>query len=121
MYNVKLDKDEECTIYKFPWVITLLWCMGILLLAMLISHCIMCSSLVCKCVKTEVEETEPSIYEGASDDEDNLYNKRNHPMRIDYDNRDIYKTSNNYEPYNLDEVQAKSRRSSKHNHHKSSR
>lgn len=93
--------NEECTIYKFPWVITLLWCLSILLLAMVISHCIMCSSMVCKCIKTEVEEREPSVYEDETDDEDNLYNKKNHPMRIDYDNRDIYKTSNNYEPYDL--------------------
>lgn len=104
----KNGENDECNIYKFPWVITLLWCMGILLLAMIISHCIMCSSLVCKCVKTQVEEREPSVYEddASDDDEDNLYNKKNHPMRIDYDNRDIYKTSNNYEPYSLDEAQA---------------
>ena len=106
----KPGDEDECTIWKFPWLITLLWCMGILLLAMIISHCIMCSSLVCRCVRTEVEEREPSVYEDdETDDEDNLYNKKNHPMRIDYDNRDIYKTSNNYEPYNLDEVQSNSR------------
>uniref|UniRef100_A0A6G1SJE2 Cuticlin N-terminal domain-containing protein n=1 Tax=Aceria tosichella TaxID=561515 RepID=A0A6G1SJE2_9ACAR len=107
--------DDECTIYKFPWVITLLWCLAILLLASIISHCIMCSSMVCRCVKTEVEEREPSVYEGETDDEDNLYNKKNHPMRIDYDNRDIYKTSNNYEPYCVNDdnqVKAKSRHSS---------
>lgn len=113
--QAKRNQEDECTIYKLPWVITLLWCMGILLLASIISHCIMCSSMVCRCVKTEVEEREPSVYEGDTDDEDNLYNKKNHPMRIDYDNRDIYKTSNNYEPYNMDDdhqVKAKSRHSS---------
>lgn len=68
----------------------------------------MCSSLMCRCVKTEVEEREPSVYEGATDYEDDQYNKR-HPYRIDYDNRDIYKTSNNYAPYRLDEAEAKSR------------
>lgn len=100
-------KEDECTIWKFPWLITLLWCMGILLLAMFISHCIMCSSLVCRCVEKEVKEREESIYEDdETDDEDKLYNRKNHPMRIDYDNRDIYKTSNNYEPYCLDETQA---------------
>jgi len=101
----KTAEEDECTVWKFPWLITLLWCMAILLLAMIISHCIMCSSLVCRCVKTEVEEREPSVYEGASDlgDEDSLYNKKTHPMRIDYDNKDIYKTSNNYEPYTLDD------------------
>lgn len=99
-------EEDDCTIWKFPWLITLLWCMGILLLAMIISHCIMCSSLVCRCVKTEVEEREPSVYEDdETDDEDKLYNKKNHPMRIDYDNRDIYKTSNNYDPYCLDETE----------------
>lgn len=82
---------------------------------MTISHCIMCSSFVCRWVKTEVEEREPSVYEGATtDDEDSLYNRKTHPLRIDYDNRDIYKTSNNYAPYDLNEVQAKSRRSSRH-------
>jgi hypothetical protein len=113
----KRDQADECDIYKFPKLITLLWCMAILLLASLISHCIMCSSMVCKCVKTEVEEREPSVYEYETDDEDNLYNRKNHPMRIDYDNRDIYKTSNNYEPYNMDDCnedgQSKSRRASK--------
>lgn len=67
----------------------------------------MCSSMVCRCVKTEVEEKEPSVYEGATDDED-LYNKRN-PYRIDYDNNDIYKTTNNYAPYRLEEAQQRSR------------
>lgn len=101
-------KQDECTVWRFPWLITLLWCMAIMILALLISHCIICSSLMCKCVKTEVEEQEPSIYEGASDyDDDRLYNKR-HPYRIDYDNRDIYKTSNNYEPYSLEDAQRKS-------------
>lgn len=105
---------DDCTIWRFPWVITLLWCMGILLLAMIISHCIMCSSLVCRCVRTEVEEREPSVYEGATtDNDDDLYNKR-HPYRIDYDNRDIYKTSNNYEPnYRLEETETKSRHKSR--------
>lgn len=102
---------DECTIWKFPWAITLIWCMAILLLAMIISHCIMCSSLMCRCVKTEVEEKEPSVYEGATDYEDDRYNKT-HPYRIDYDNKDIYKTSNNYAPYRLEETQSKSR--SKH-------
>lgn len=101
--------EDECTVWKFPWLITLLWCMAILILALLISHCVICSSLVCRCVKTEVEEQEPSIYEGASDcDDDRLYNKR-HPYRIDYDNRDIYKTSNNYAPYNLEDAQQRSK------------
>lgn len=68
----------------------------------------MCSSLVCRCVRREVEETEPSVYESNTDFEDDQYNKR-HPFRIDYDNRDVYKTSNNYAPYTLEEAQAKSR------------
>lgn len=106
--DTRTGDQDECTIWKFPWAITLLWCLGILLLAMIISHCIMCSSMVCRCVKTEVEEREPSVYE-ISDNEDDAYNKR-HPYRIDYDNRDIYKTSNNYEPYKLEEAQSKSRK-----------
>lgn len=119
--------EDECTVWKFPWLITLLWCMAILLLAMIISHCIMCSSLICRCVKTEVEEREPSVYEGATDldDEDSLYNKKTHPMRIDYDNRDIYKTSNNYKPYTLDddcrEQDQDDRRRSNKRRHKSAR
>lgn len=113
---INVDNPDECTIWKFPWAITLIWVLGILLLASLISHCIMCSSLVCRCVKTEVEEQEPSIYEGATDYEDDLYNKK-HPYRIDYDNRDIYKTTNNYAPYNLEEAQKKSR----HKHKRGSR
>lgn len=84
------------------------------MLAMIISHCIMCSSMMCKCVKTEVEEKEPSVYEGATDYEDDVYNKK-HPYRIDYDNRDIYKTSNNYAPYSVEETEAKSRHT-KHKH-----
>lgn len=97
--------QDECTIYKFPWAVALLWCLGVLCLALLISQCIMCSSLVCKCVKTEVEEREPSVFEGAEDscDEDKIYNKK-HPYRIDYDNRDIYKTTNNYDQYALDQA-----------------
>lgn len=107
--NKQTVPEDECTIWKFPWAITLLWCMGILLLAMLISHCILCSSFACKKVRTEVEEREPSVYEGATDyDDDELYNKR-HPYRIDYDNKDIYKTSNNYDPYKLQKTQSKSR------------
>lgn len=103
----KQSPEDECTIWKFPWAITLLWCMGILLLAMLISHCILCSSFVCRKVKTEIEEREPSVYEGATDyDDDELYNKR-HPYRIDYDNKDIYRTSNNYDPYKLKETEVK--------------
>lgn len=109
--------NEECTIWKFPWVITLLWCLGILLLAMIISHCIMCSSMVCRCVKTEVEETEPSIYEGASDSDDDRNRvvsgdgkQKKSKYTIDYDNKDIYTTSNNYSTYNLDDVQSKSAR-----------
>lgn len=78
----------------------------------MILNCVVCSSFFCRCIKTEVEETEPSIYEGATDYEDDQYNKK-HPYRIDYDNRDIYKTSNNYAPYNLEEAQAKSRQKHK--------
>lgn len=105
------NQQDECNIYKFPWLITLVWCLAILCLAMMISHCIMCSSLMCRCVRTEVEEREPSVYEGATDIEDDQYNKR-HPFRIDYDNRDVYKTSNNYAPYTLEEAQTKSRQKS---------
>jgi len=63
-------------------------------------------------VKTEVEEKEPSVYEDNTDYEHDTYNKR-HPYRIDYDNKDIYKTSNNYAPYNLEEAQTKSRQKQK--------
>lgn len=91
----------DCTIWNFPWAIALFWCLGILVLALMISHCIICSSLVCKCIRTEVEEREPSIYEGATDYSQDNYDKR-HPYRIEYDNRDIYKTSNNYDPYCLE-------------------
>lgn len=107
-FNATLNNaDSECNIYKLPWALALLWCMGILLLAMMISHCILCSSLVCRCVKTEVEEREPSVYEGATDTDDDLQSAT---KRIDYDNKDIYKTSNNYAPYSLEDAQAKSRR-----------
>lgn len=129
--NPGLNSDE-CTIWKFPWVITLLWALGILLLAMVISQCIMCSSMICRCVKTEVEEREPSVYEGDSDDYDddnnlNVNNKSKHykekksTYTIDYDNRDIYKTSNNYAPYNLEEAQTRSSSRNQKRHRKASR
>lgn len=80
------DKDE-CTIYKFPWLITLLWCLGLMLLTMIIFNCILCSSLTCKCVKQEIEEQEPSVYESDEYDDDK------HTYKIEYDNKDIYPQS----------------------------
>lgn len=99
--NGNSTSQDECNIYKFPWAVALLWCLAILCLALLISHCILCSSMVCKCVRTEVEEREPSIFEGGTDYSRDNFDKR-HPYRIEYDNADIYKTANNYDPYCLE-------------------
>lgn len=110
--NSTSGQNQDCTIYRFPWAVSLLWCLGIMCIALIISHCFLCSSLVCRCVRKEVEEQEPSIYGDGSTivDYDASNNKpikskgtKQHPFRIEYDNRDIYKTSNNYDPYKLNE------------------
>lgn len=110
--SANANQSDECTIYKFPWAVSLLWCLGIMCIALLISHCILCSSFVCRCVKKEVEEQEPSIYGDGSSIVDydatkqsskNKLSGTKHPYRIEYDNRDIYRTSNNYAPYCLDD------------------
>lgn len=69
-----------------------------------------------------MEETEPSIYEGASDygDDSNQVvgknNKKKSKYTIDYDNKDIYTTSNNYAPYNLEDAHNRSMRPKSRKH-----
>lgn len=54
---------EECTAWKVPWLVSLCICLAILLLIMLIVNIFMCSSLTCRCVKTDVEEKSDSSIE----------------------------------------------------------
>jgi len=63
----------ECTEWRFPWLIALCICLGILLLAMLILNIFLCSSLSCTCTKTEIVDREPS------EDEYDPYNKVDWP------------------------------------------
>lgn len=86
--------------------------MAIIIVGMSIFHCILCSSLTCKWVKSEVEEKTESIYEesdyGDSTDEDRraisgATNIKKYPVKIEYDNKDIYKTQPNYAPNSLND------------------
>lgn len=54
------DGLGECTEWRFPWLITLCICLAIMLLVMLLLNLFMCSSLTCRCAKTEVNEKEPT-------------------------------------------------------------
>ncbi|XP_015789603.1 uncharacterized protein LOC107366494 [Tetranychus urticae] len=50
--------NEECTVSRFPWLVTLCTVLGILLLIMLIVNIFLCTTLTCTCTKTEVVEKE---------------------------------------------------------------
>ncbi|CAG2109006.1 unnamed protein product [Medioppia subpectinata] len=50
---------SECTEWRFPWLITLCIVLAVLLLLMLLLNMFMCSSLSCRCIKTEIVEQEP--------------------------------------------------------------
>ncbi|XP_054154993.1 uncharacterized protein LOC128953531 [Oppia nitens] len=50
----------ECNEWRFPWLIVLCIVLTVLLVLMLLVNLFMCSSLSCRCVKTEVIEREPS-------------------------------------------------------------
>lgn len=52
----------ECTEWRFPWLITLCICLAIMLLVMLLLNLFMCSSMTCRCIKTEANEKEPSDF-----------------------------------------------------------
>lgn len=55
------DSDKlECTEWRFPWLITLCICLAIMLLVMLLLNLFMCSSMSCRCIKTEANEREPT-------------------------------------------------------------
>ncbi|KAG9510835.1 hypothetical protein GZH46_00610, partial [Fragariocoptes setiger] len=69
--------DDECTVWKFPWLITLCWCLAIISLSLLIVNCFLCSTLSCRFNKTEVEERAPSVYE---DEDGTIYE----PYKITY-------------------------------------
>ncbi|XP_074605250.1 cuticlin-4 [Brevipalpus obovatus] len=49
-------KQDECDISRFPWLLTLITVLGILLLIMLIVNIFLCTTLTCTCTKTEVVE-----------------------------------------------------------------
>ncbi|RWS30748.1 uncharacterized protein B4U80_04734 [Leptotrombidium deliense] len=69
------NSEEECTEWRFPWMITLLICLSILLLFMFCTNLFLCSSLSCQCTKTEIsDENSSDINE--FDDYD--------PYKIDY-------------------------------------
>ena len=51
---VTLENLAECTEWRFPWLITLCIVLAILLLLMLLLNMFMCSSLTCRCIKTDV-------------------------------------------------------------------
>ncbi|XP_054152876.1 uncharacterized protein LOC128951654 [Oppia nitens] len=57
--SLTLENLSECTEWRFPWLITLCIILAILLLLMLLVNMFMCSSLTCRCIKTEIEEQEP--------------------------------------------------------------
>lgn len=54
------SSNKECTEWRFPWLITLCICLAIMLLTMLLLNLFMCSSLTCRCIKTDVNEKEPT-------------------------------------------------------------
>lgn len=60
--DIAADKPLECTEWRFPWLITLCICLAIMLLVMLLLNLFMCSSMTCRCIKTEENEKEPSDY-----------------------------------------------------------
>jgi hypothetical protein len=53
-----LKYSEECTVWKFPWLVTLLIALASLLAIMLCVNIFLCTSLTCTCTKTEVIEKE---------------------------------------------------------------
>ncbi|KAH7636420.1 zona pellucida-like domain containing protein 1 [Dermatophagoides farinae] len=57
------QSDLECTEWRFPWLITLCICLAIMLLVMLLLNLFMCSSLTCRCIKTDVNEKEPTDFD----------------------------------------------------------
>nr|XP_027196716.1 uncharacterized protein LOC113791176 isoform X3 [Dermatophagoides pteronyssinus] len=57
------QSDVECTEWRFPWLITLCICLAIMLLVMLLLNLFMCSSLTCRCIKTDLNEKEPTDFD----------------------------------------------------------
>ncbi|CAG2176789.1 unnamed protein product [Oppiella nova] len=57
--SLTLENLSECTEWRFPWLITLCIVLAVLLLLMLLLNMFMCSSLSCRCIKTEIVEQEP--------------------------------------------------------------
>ncbi|XP_054168417.1 uncharacterized protein LOC128965696 [Oppia nitens] len=54
---------EECTEWRFPWLITLCIVLAIMLLVMLLVNIFLCSSLSCSCIGNNVDEKESSEIE----------------------------------------------------------
>jgi hypothetical protein len=92
---------QECTEWRFPWLIALCIMLAIMLLIMLLVNIFLCSSLSCSCVKTEVVEKEPSDIEEYD------------PYKIDWSPGSHYgsRTSLNKNPYTLEGSTLNSRRS----------
>lgn len=85
----------------------------VLVLALLVSQW-----FVCQCTRAASQPEDEAREVGADDnqtdadqdqDDDTTFNQR-HPNRIEYDNRQIYRTSNNYGPYKLREAQQEAAR-----------
>ena len=54
---------EECTEWRFPWLIALCIMLAIMLLIMLLVNIFLCSSLSCNCIKSEVKSMIDKTFE----------------------------------------------------------